>query len=795
MTGRATTWHEGQRIRARGEAWAVRAVTRYRDCVELRLHGVDRDNAGAAIALLCPFDRPTSLGADPHVRVVRPRRWLHSVRRLACDTRPFGALHDSAAITILPYQLEPALAFLRKGATRVLVADGVGLGKTIQAGLLLIALLARHPSCRALIVTPAGLREQWAEEMRARFGIEATVAGSSWLRLSATELPPDVVPWALPGIFITSYDFLKRPEVLRPVEDLAWDILVADEAHNASPGTARRAALHRVALRSTRVLLLTATPHGGEAGQLDSLCAIGASKGEPAIVVFQRSGAEVGRGTPRRTVLMRVRATPSEQQMHRALARYASALRRSGNIHGPARLAAVVLEKRALSSAASLAESVRRRMDLLAGDDEPRQVLLPLGDEDPLDDEVSDSVLAVPGLADASLERRLLDRVVRAALAVAPESKPAFLLRLLARVREPAIVFTEYRDTLRRIERALVQAGIDVTVMHGGLSAEERGISQRRFRTAGGVLLATDAAAEGLNLHERCRLVIHHELPWSPMRLEQRAGRVDRIGQAKKVHEIMLVSGEPAERLVLAPLARRAARIRSEGGAASRMLEVLTESAVADAILSRTPLTDELATPPAMGHTLDLRVDALAEADRIGRCREWRAQSPPPAAASGRPPGLLVTRIHRRQSRGTVTCVYKVSLQTRDGRIVHEELVPTREALTTDVTSVQMVAQSQRDNTSALSALFAARLAQIDAAHVAVEEALERRARLLQGELPSAARTLVQAGLFDRRALRRLEARDRGVAAIVEQLDTQAEQAAASQTLIRTVELVAVLLA
>ena len=135
------------------------------------------------------------------------------------------------------------------------------------------------------------------------------------------------------------------------------------------------------------------------------------------------------------------------------------------------------------------------------------------------------------GPADPRLERRLLTAIAEAArLAASDERKTRFLLRLLSRIREPAIVFTEYRDTLARLAERVAAAGHTVAVLHGGMTPAERSRTQQAFNERGGMLLATDAASEGLNLHHRCRVVIHFELPWNPSRLEQRAGRVDRLG-------------------------------------------------------------------------------------------------------------------------------------------------------------------------------------------------------------------------------------------------------------------------
>ena len=251
--------------------------------------------------------------------------------------------------------------------------------------------------------------------------------------------------------------------------------------------------------------------------------------------------------------------------MHDLLDRYSRRVWEEAGRRGDdrARLVSIVLRKRALSSAGALGTSVERRLALLSGRPDPWQLALPLtafADEDPLADDEPLATISAPGLADPRLERRLLAAIVEAArLAASDERKTRFLLRLLSRIREPAIVFTEYRDTLARLAERVAAAGHSVAVLHGGMSPAERSRTQQAFNDSGGILIATDAASEGLNLHHRCRVVIHFELPWNPSRLEQRAGRVDRLGQIRRVHELALVAAHTAERLVVAPLVTRLA--------------------------------------------------------------------------------------------------------------------------------------------------------------------------------------------------------------------------------------------
>ena len=339
-SGTADRWHIGERVLVRGRAWTIVELTAFADCDALRLSGSGPGNAGVPRTLLAPFDRPRPLDRPSSIRVVRPRRWLHALRRAGAEAHPAGGLKRAArgAIDVLAYQLEPALAMIGLGVPRLMIADAVGLGKTIQAGIILNECAVERESFRALVVAPAGLREQWTHELADRFGLAATVAGAAWLGQACRELPPDVNPWMLPGIYVTSFDFVKQPEVLRPLEDADWDLLVVDEAHGAALGTARRSAVHAIAGRSRRVLLLTATPHAGDSSQFDALCRIGETAADgDRLMVFSRSRADAGSAATRRTALLPVRLTEAERRMHRLLDRYTTRVCREAKARGDAR--------------------------------------------------------------------------------------------------------------------------------------------------------------------------------------------------------------------------------------------------------------------------------------------------------------------------------------------------------------------------------------------------------------------------------------------------------------------------
>ena len=149
----------------RGSEWTVAHWTQYADCEALRLADV---SATGSQTFLLPFDRPRRL-PDGRLVVVSPRAWSHAFTQILLDATPYGGLQDwPSKLDLMSYQLEPALAMLRDGHPRLLIADDVGLGKTIETGLILRELSRRHSEFRALILTPAGLRQQWRDELSAR---------------------------------------------------------------------------------------------------------------------------------------------------------------------------------------------------------------------------------------------------------------------------------------------------------------------------------------------------------------------------------------------------------------------------------------------------------------------------------------------------------------------------------------------------------------------------------------------------------------------------------------------------
>ena len=636
-------------------------------------------------------------------------------------------------MSLLAFQLEPALAVTHGLASRILIADEVGLGKTVQAGLIIAEILERTPNGRVLVVAPASLRDQWHDELHARFAIDASVADSASLARAGAAWGA-VNPWTGFPVTITSIDFVKRPEVMRSLDSLVWDAVVFDEAHGLTRNSDRGIAAAALACRARTVILLTATPHSGDDRAFAALCDIGDLDGSFPLLSFRRTRRDAGVAVPRRSTSLRLPLTVAERAMHRALEKYARKVRNErSHAADAAHLAMIVLTRRACSSASSLARSVEKRMELLPPGGLPPapQMMLPLFE--PQDDEEPGAELSAPGLDDRDDERRCLAHILLLARrAESAESKIRALTRLLRRANEPAIVFTEYRDTLARLARALHH--LAPVILHGGLTPAERRDSLRSFTSGSArLLLATDAASEGLNLQQRCRLVVNLELPWTPLRLEQRVGRVDRIGQSRRVHAVNLLAAGTAEESYAATLLQRAGR-------AADSLERL-QSEPAEVRRRR----DMAESEAARLRTLRLLSESLEE-----------------PVLDGRPP---VTILRRRRDSRDVWAFHLSYFDSAPQLVWHTLVGVTRSSPLDSGSSTEFI-----DRTAALIALN-----KLDAARNRLGTLLERSMRgyldlalrreraiaaALERQRARLAATLLQRSLFDRRVERMFAAQE-----------------------------------
>jgi hypothetical protein len=451
--------------------------------------------------------------------------------------------------------------------------------------------------------------------------------------------------------------------------------------------------------------------------------------------------------------------------MHALVARVSRAVRdekRSQTADGDAAawLALTVLNKRALSSARSLEQTVARRLAALerTAEDAPWQLALALGEPDGETDD-ADRAPELDGLAlrDPGRERALLQELVAAArLAAAHETKIAALVRFLNRVAEPVIVFTEYRDTLLHLGAAI---GRSAAMLHGGLSRDDRSAALRDFLTGRrSILLATDAAGEGLNLHRTCRIVINLELPWNPMRLEQRIGRVDRIGQRRTVHALHLIARDTGEARLLDRLRARIARAQMDVGAA----DPIGERAVARFLIDGTSFeeTSELGGPPDTGMPVPvvLAVDAELEATRLAAARRFTFPGDDLSLAQAEMDGAWLT-FSRGSGRGRLVLILRAACEDAAGRLVESSIVPVAIL----GAHGRWPVRDRRLLEEIVRAVMPAARVAVDAAAVSWREAALRftraffdrrlaRERAMATTLHAEPAGAIQPGLFDRRA-------------------------------------------
>ena len=646
------------------------------------------------------------------------------------------------------------------GVRRVLIADDVGLGKTIEAGLIIAELRRRRSDARVLVVAPAGLRTQWKGELLGRFGIDAPVADAASIERVSAHAPRDDTPWSCHPVWIASLDYLKQPHVFDTLPLAPIDLVVIDEAHLACGASERHEAACAIAARARRVVLLTATPDSGRPHDRVALERMGALSGlNDPLVVFRRTRHDLHWPSRRTVRLHRVACSAAERAVFDLLTRFERVvLRTAGARHRDgAILLLAVFRKRALSTSAALGLSIERRLAYINHDAPPVDWMQPSldfnsdADADALSEDERAGLCAQIGIA-ASRERTWLTRLARlTAVASMRESAFVRLRRLLERTGEPMVIFTEFRDSLDAL-RAQMQSVASVAVVHGGLDAAEQSREIGRFTSGDArLLLATDVASQGLNLQHRCRWVVSLDLPWNPVRLAQRAGRVDRIGQSKPVHVTLLARDHPADDALLCRLAQRVLGAeRAMPGGELLQGALPDEAKLRAAIVAGAPLMPAAGESPSFVRSTRWVRQAGRVTGTLSRRRALIGQSDR-VIPTGRP---MVTRFGRAWPHGSVA-VFSVGLINGCEAAAEQHVVAVR----LDCTGTPKAVGAARALAKRSLEARARRIERLLRTQIRVDASRERA---IAAVLTPPAGPGLQAGLFDRRAeARRDEARQR----------------------------------
>ena len=430
---------------------------------------------------------------------------------------------SSLSFTPLPYQIRAAQAALRRFRGRGLLCDEVGLGKTIEAGLVLKEYVARQMAQRVLILTPPGLVEQWREELAAKFGLHDFVTNydDAFRRLGKDA-------WAAFPRVIASLAAARLRDHRRVIADLSYDLIVVDEAHHLK----NRASVSWKfvdSLQKKYILLLTATPVENKLDELYNLITIlkpgqlktpqafrreFVVKGDPrspknrgrlrdllADVMIRHSRGQVSvKLPPRRAHTVRLTLSEPEQDLYRDVSAFVRQLYQD-EAGGARRLALDTLQRQIGSSPVAALQTLTN----------------------------------LAKHANWKPHRNVLRTLAEQAAAASQWAKAEALQKLVQTAgQEKLIIFTHFRATLDALAARLRDMEVDFAPYHGGLTTAQKDAAIRHFETDGQVLLSTEAAGEGRNL-QFCHVMINFDLPWNPQRIEQRVGRIHRVGQSQRV--------------------------------------------------------------------------------------------------------------------------------------------------------------------------------------------------------------------------------------------------------------------
>ena len=471
--------------------------------------------------------------------------YLESRLRRIAPTDDKLYVGPDAAMDLLDYQLEPAAQALEKPRQRILIADAVGLGKTLEAGILLSELIARGKAKRILVVAVKSMLTQFQKEMWSRFTIPLVRLDSLGLQRIRSRIPTNQNPFYHYDKSIISVDTLKQNNEFRTyLEDAHWDVIVIDEAHNVAVRGKKKSQRAKLAEllshRSDSLIMLSATPHDGKARSFASLM----NMLDPTAIADEDNYTpddidglfirrfkkdiedQVEQNFPTRKIARApADASPAEEALFDTFTDIEfDAIGRGGNM-----LFKTTLEKALLSSPAACIETIDNRLKRIEKTVDPTRYDRDVASLQRLRERLVD---VDPG--NFAKFRKLVDEL-------SDDDSPFYFTGHFRDDR--LVIFTERVATMKwlaeHLPRALDLDEKKVETLHGGMNdidqqriVEDFGKEQADLR----LLIASDVASEGINLHYMCHRLVHFDIPWSLMVFQQRNGRIDRYGQTQTPH-------------------------------------------------------------------------------------------------------------------------------------------------------------------------------------------------------------------------------------------------------------------
>ncbi|MDP8012696.1 MAG: helicase-related protein, partial [Nanoarchaeota archaeon] len=537
---------------------------------------------------------------------------------LALETKRyrFASLYDpllamnASKVDPLPHQIEAVYGYVLKlPRIRFLIADDPGAGKPIMAGLIIKEMKLRNLVKRILIVVPGHLKDQWRRELRDRFEENFTVIDRNLLGAHYGENV-----WESYNQIITSMDFAKREEILPSLGSARFDLVIVDEAHKMSAyaygDKVTKTDRYRLGevlskVADPHLLFLTATPHKGDPENFrlfmdllepgffatsEMLQESIVNKDNPLFIRRMKEDLKDFEGRPlfmpRHVSTVGFRLSDDEKKLYNDVSRYVSeqynrALRKDKK-RGIA-FALVILQRRLASSTYALLKSLERRKQRLQdiiNDIQTMHVDEKMFDFEEVEDMSEEDRWKTEALWETlslaenrkELEEEInrLGELIEQAKQVIQKETEVKITQLKKTMDDlnskfpgtKILIFTESKDTLDYLEKKIRFWGFKVNVIHGGMSLEQRIEAERIFKNETQVMVATEAAGEGINL-QFCNLMINYDLPWNPNRLEQRMGRIHRYGQTKEVFVYNLIATDTREGKVLSRLFEKLEEIKN----------------------------------------------------------------------------------------------------------------------------------------------------------------------------------------------------------------------------------------